>query len=196
MGRGEELEAKFEIPCSAKDSVISVLLSMGFREEERVVEQDIYLDHPLLNLKGGDKALRFRVKAPLRGAKGVQAFLTFKGPRVSEPGSFKRRVEINAAVSPEVLQVLKELGFKESIKVVKERIYFKNNRATVTVDDVEGLGCFIEVEAGSNSYEAVVEVLERLKDLRPRPVGLTYAELVELKARSEAMRDLDEGVTG
>jgi adenylate cyclase class 2 len=71
--------------------------------------------------------------------------LTFKGPRA--PGSVKIRDEINIECAQDPAAVLEALGFMVAARVSKDRESWRLGDVTVTIDAVEGVGEFAEVEA-------------------------------------------------
>lgn len=81
----------------------------------------------------------------LRTVAGRQE-LTLKGPRL-ERGPSKIREELNVAVTGDVEPFLEALGFEPVLSYRKETSIYSIGGATVSVDDVEGLGLFCEVEA-------------------------------------------------
>ena len=170
MARRLEVEVKVPVDCNELARVEERLKSLGARIEGPVVEEDIYMLHPCRDVVARDEAIRLRITA--KGAR-----LAYKGPRRGG-GSTKSRVEIEVDVDPAIISVLEALGFREGLRVMKRRIYAMLPRALVTIDRVEELGCFIEVES---AHGAEIEVEEALKllglDKRPR-ITESYASML------------------
>lgn len=169
---------KTEVEVKAKgnlDRARSALLALGAKPVKTEAQEDIYLSHPCRDMLGQDEALRLRLR-------GKGAELTYKGPR--QPGSGKVRTEITVEVSDaaEMLSILARLGFEEALRVRKVRETYVLNGIEVALDKVEGLGEFVEVEAGEHALSEVFEILEKLG--AEEIVEETYAELLFKGGRS------------
>ena len=71
--------------------------------------------------------------------------LTYKGPLV-EAESKTRREHETAVDDAATEGILDGLGFEPAATVEKHRRFFEYDGYTVTLDDVDGLGAFVEVE--------------------------------------------------
>ncbi|MEM1873205.1 MAG: class IV adenylate cyclase [Acidilobaceae archaeon] len=165
-----EVEAKYRVGCERFASIASTLESMGFENRGDSLEVDEYYQHPCRDFAATDEALRVR----RRGDGAVE--LTYKGPRESSL-NYKGRLELTARVadSEQLSKVLEALGFKKAVVVVKQRRVYEKSGVSVALDEVRGLGCFVEIEGGLESIESVAEKLG-LK--REDYVAETYAELL------------------
>ncbi len=161
-----EREVKLRIPCNSLDRIRDLLEKKGFSVVVEQREVDIYYSHPCRDFMDTDEALRLRVTDG-----GIR--LTYKGPRKMRDG-VKERVELEAPVGEGVTGILEALGFREALRVTKERVYYTRDGYTVTLDRVEGLGCFVEVE-GSDPWLLVEDL--GLKELGAERVDATYVEL-------------------
>ena len=173
-----EVEAKFRVVDAS--AVEARLAELGARLVSEVVEVDVYYNHPCRDFAASDEALR------VRHVDGSVS-LTYKGPRMG-PG--KTRREVSIGVDGDVESLLSALGFVEVARVVKRRRYYALGDVTVTVDRVEGLGEFVEVEVSVGDEGLVEEGFRRVMDVALR-LGLdpgnmerrTYLELLLAKNR-------------
>jgi adenylate cyclase class 2 len=173
----------FEVEVKARIDDVAVferaLLECGaefLRVEEHV---DVYYNNVgLRDFRVSDEALRLR-----RRDGGV--LLTYKGRRVE--GLSKSRCEIECGVSSfECMDaILRVLGFLPAGRVVKKRRVYSLGDFTVCLDDVVGLGCFVEVELSCEREEDVEEgvlrvvgLLERLGVPRGGLIRESYLELL------------------
>ena len=172
-----EVEAKIVLPsCSMLGRVEDAIQELGAVLINNVVEEDIYYQHPCRDFSSTDEALRLR-----RTNSGVHE-LTYKGPKKRQHG-LKERPEITLRVTDAdtIVELLHMLGFREVALVRKRRRYYRLNDFIVTLDEVNGLGCFVEIEyAGADKdvdqkMEWVMEMLG-LKDY-PRTVK-SYLEMI------------------
>ncbi len=160
-----EREVKLRLPCEALEEARRRLEEAGLRVEATVREVDVYYSHPCRDFLETDEALRLRIS-------GEGARLTYKGPRRVEAG-VKERLEIEAPVGEGVRGILEALGFREALRIVKDRVYMSGRGYTATLDRVEGLGCFVEIE-GEDPLRLAGEAL---KGLGAEVVEETYVEL-------------------
>ncbi len=164
-----EIEVKVPVDCGEVGGLLERLKELGAAVEGPLREVDIYLLHPCRDVVARDEAVRVRLS-------GGRARLTYKGPRVGE--GVKARLEVEADTEPRVLEVLEALGFREGLRVVKSRYYARLGRALVTLDKVEGLGCFVEVESLRSDPRDLEEAIGAL-GLAGRPlVTESYASML------------------
>ena len=172
-----EVETKIVLPeCEYLQRLRGKLASLGCIFEERVVEEDVYYQHPCRDFAETDEALRIRVV-------GDKVELTYKGPKKKVRNGVKAREEINVSIAsqPEQIKmVLERLEFKEVAVIRKERDYYNCGDVVVSLDRVEKLGCFVEIEyrgrgdAASRLEEVIVKLgLEGLER-----TTLSYLELL------------------
>ena len=161
-----EVKARVKLP---REELISRLISTGFVKRRLEHQLDIYFNHPCRDFKDTDEALRVRLT-------GGEASLCYKGPRML--GRAKMRVEIEVRVEdPEkVYRILKALGFREVARVEKQREVYEKEGVSIALDEVKGLGSFIEIEGSSE--EVVLRVAEELGLRREDFVNATYLEMV------------------
>lgn len=148
-----EAEAKVRVDCSEFAEIESRLASLGFSLVYSGVEEDVYYSHPCRDVLETDEAIRVR-----RSSAGKK--VTYKGPRMG--GRVKARVEYEARVDGDIEAILEHLGFRPAIVVRKSRRMYRGGSAIVTLDRVDGLGCFVEVESLDGSEEPVISVVKML----------------------------------
>jgi adenylate cyclase class 2 len=145
-----------------------------------VTQRDVYFDAPHRDFAARDEALRLREETD---AEGTTAVLTYKGPRLDEQA--KTRAEHETAVAdPNALErALEALGFSPAATVEKHRERFSLDGFTISLDAVEGLGEFVEVERGatdgevSDAQAAVADQVERLGLDPDEQISQSYLEL-------------------
>jgi len=141
---------------------------------------DTYYDHPTRSFAATDEALRVR-------REGERAVLTYKGPKVDDRSKTRREVESGLEDPAAVDAVLRAVGFEPvaTVRKTRERYRVAGERDyLVTLDDVAGLGEFVEVEAEADEAslaavrDGALVVLERL-DLDPADgLRAAYLELL------------------
>lgn len=142
----------------------------------RVHERDIYYNAPHRDFGTTDEALRLRYA-------GGTCTLTYKGKKMKEY-RLKAREELNCGVeSGEMMEtILQRLGFVRVAEVEKWREYYSFRGATVSLDEVKGLGSFVEIEApGSpvqNNPEEFVREIAKELGVVGEPILSSYLELL------------------
>jgi len=143
----------------------------GAVHEGAVVQEDTYFDAPHRSFAETDEALRVREVVGLgddRSEDAVEAALadassrvTYKGPLVDSETKTREEHETGVDSGTEMRAILDGLGFAEAARVRKVRERYGFQGVTVTLDDVDGLGEFVEVELETESEDDVPAARER-----------------------------------
>lgn len=178
-----EVEAK--VALDAPDALRARLHGLGAAATPAAVEDDTFFAHPGRDLAAGDEALRLRHLAPVSGFE-----LTYKGPRMA--GAYKARQEVTVRLADDPTALLAALGFVATVRLRKTRQRFRLGSLEVTLDHVEGLGWFAEVEAmGTDARATESAVQAALRELGlagHRRVDGSYVELALAAGASAAKR--------
>ncbi|HUH79012.1 MAG TPA: class IV adenylate cyclase [Methanoregula sp.] len=178
-----EIELKVSVPSLGP--VRGRLAELGAEPSGRVREHDIYYNAPHRDFAKTDEAIRVRYT-------NNHAVVTYKGAKVKGSG-LKAREELNTAVeSGDVFEkMLVRLGFVRTAEVNKWRENFRYAGASVSLDTVEELGTFVEVEImaedGGPDATARIERIAGEIGVHGEPILLSYLELV-LEKRSKTER--------
>jgi adenylate cyclase class 2 len=152
-----EIEVEVKVPCYDLDELEKRLMKRGARAIDEVTQEDFYLAHPCRDFGKSDEALRIR-------RSGKEWRLTYKGPKLD--GETKTREELEISVDPKVRGILEKVGFEEIMTIRKSRRVLMLDEIEVSLDRVEGLGDFVELEYKGESVEAgrrmIFQTMERL----------------------------------
>ena len=140
-----EVELKF--PVAGLATLEERLADIGAPISAAVVEADTYFAHPARDFAKTDEALRLR-------RKGQSHYITYKGPKVDAATKTRREIELSLAADEQGFQVwrslLEALGFSAAGEVRKRRrkaqVTWQNRSVEVSLDEVERLGTFVELE--------------------------------------------------
>jgi adenylate cyclase class 2 len=170
-----EVEVKARAPKDIAEKIAALGASVLAVENH----QDLYFNSPLRDFKESDEALRIRIKE--EGAR-----LTYKGPKLDK--TTKSRLERTVKIDdPQQMElILSAIGFVLSAQVRKRRSKYSYEGVVLAIDEVEGLGSFVEVEAeGVGDYEEQrLKVLSILSQLGlHESIQSSYLELLEEKRR-------------
>jgi adenylate cyclase class 2 len=161
------------------------LAELGADPVGTVTQVDTYFDAPHREFTETDEALRIRRESR---DDETNARLTYKGPLVEAESKTREEVEAAVANGDDVRAILEALGFSPAATVRKERERFHHAEFTVTLDSIDGLDTFVEVEthadteaAVQENREAAFELLERLNldpddQIRTSYLGLLLAD--------------------
>ena len=140
-----EVELKF--PLDDFERIVSQIERLHAERGEPVEQRDLYFAHPQRDFAKTDEALRLR-------SVGRRNCTTYKGPIVDSQTKTRREIEILLAegetAAAEFRELMLLLGFREVRTVVKTRVPFhlewEGRRVELALDDVVGLGTFLEME--------------------------------------------------
>lgn len=129
-----------------------------------------------------DRATRLRKGTYLRlRSAGSRRELTFKGKKELK-GLDKCRLELTVALGDgPLLELLDSIGLEPFLSYTKETEIWSISGAHVSLDDVEGIGRFCEIEAHDDAadLQAIADMLElRQRTFEPRGYRTLAAELL------------------
>lgn len=174
------LEIELKARVNDLGHIRAELLRRNARFLHRSHEHDIYYNAPHRDFALTDEALRVRYT-------DGNTVVTYKGAKLKDLG-LKAREEFNTAVeSGEVVeQIFSRLGFTKTAAVDKLRETYSLSDATISLDEVDGLGTFVEIEViAETDKKQALATIDRLK----KELGITgeailssYLELALSKA--------------
>ncbi len=136
--------------------------------------RDTYLRHPSRDFRSTDEALRIR---EVNG----EPFITYKGPRLAGPIKIRPEIELPmvAGTVEEWLGIWGHLGFVVALTVPKSREVYELEHVgrllTITLDQVESLGAFTEIERIVNSPSEIEQAQADIQEVG-RMLQLTEVE--------------------
>jgi len=150
-------EVEVKIPAT-HDPVRERLEALDAEPLGAVRQHDTYYDHPTRDFAETDEALRLRRESSTGDGPEV-AVLTYKGPLVDDRTKTREEQETEVEDREAAHAILQAVGFDAAAVVEKHRERYGIDGFVVTLDAVEGLGSYVEVEAGSAAAD-----LEALSD--------------------------------
>jgi adenylate cyclase class 2 len=168
-----EIEMKFPVTDLAAVGARLIEASAGQTDARQEVDQ--YFNAPDRDFARTDEALRLRHIGPVN-------LVTYKGPKLDPQTKTRREVEVRLADGPDAAnafaQLLSRLGYRSVTMVSKRRRVFHIERqgfsVEICLDEVEGLGPFVELEIMApedNLNEARTLLLQLAAEL-----GLSHSE--------------------
>jgi adenylate cyclase class 2 len=140
-----EVEQKF--PVADMALLEARLAAIGAAILEPHSEVDLYFAHPARDFAQTDEALRIRRQGPSNS-------ITYKGPKIDQTTKTRREIELSLPPGEESAEawagLLETLGFLPVAEVRNRRrkveVSWQGRRVEGSLDDVEGLGRFAELE--------------------------------------------------
>ena len=137
-----------------------LLYQIGAKYIRTINQTDIYFQHPKKDFKKTDEALRIRQEEK-------KLILTYKGPKIEGKSKTREELEVHLDDQAKMQEILQNLGFKAFFPIKKTRKLFSLNRIKISIDKIEELGTFIELETKVKTKEEVPEavkiLLEKIK---------------------------------
>ncbi|MEO5927698.1 MAG: class IV adenylate cyclase [Patescibacteria group bacterium] len=168
--------SKENVECEAKFRVIELssverrLVDANFSFNREEDQRDTYFKHPT---RAGLSSFPTYLRVRTYGARSSIAMH-------HKLANFKWAEDETSVTDGDVVRrIYENLGFDIDVEVHKLRRYFKRGEMEVVLDDVKGLGTFIEIEGPS--VDAVFECAASLGFLRADAEALegkSYADLV------------------
>lgn len=184
----ETFEVEVKVPITDSEEMRQRLLDSGASQLNSEVQVDTYFDHPCRAFEETNEAVRVRTRKPLDevdlDSSHALNELTYKGPKIDQKTKTRLEysVDINDAAS--LSKILEKLGFKPVATVTKKRTFYTLRDITISIDDVEQVGLFLELE--SIAYEksemesakrTIFDILDKLGIDSDKSVRESYLEL-------------------
>lgn len=147
-----EVEQKF--PVEGLAPLEAALAPLGAAFHGECQQADHYFNHPQRDFAVTDEALRIR-------SVGEENFVTYKGPKIDAATKTRRELELplepGMAAAQQFGELLEALGFRPVACVRKTRrkyqLDWQGRPFEVALDDVAGLGQFVELETQTAAAE-------------------------------------------
>ncbi|SDJ24990.1 adenylate cyclase, class 2 [Halovenus aranensis] len=150
-------EVEMKVPGN-HDRVTEALTDAGATHLGAVRQEDTYYDAPDRDFATTDEALRIRRETVDSECRTV---VTYKGPLVDDHSKTRSEAETTVDDGESMRAVLEGLGYEPAARVAKDRERYELDDCVVTLDAVEGLGDFVEVERDVPSEADVAAAREQ-----------------------------------
>lgn len=165
------MEIEIKAKLRDKAAVMQKLTALGCEFSEPKTQDDMVWVKNMGDLPtflGNDVFLRIRVEG------GGKTILTAKKPKniAGEGNLVKREHEVVVDSAEEARVILEMLGLKEAVRTIKTRQKALHAGYDICIDEVEGLGSFIEVEKIADEKDADKILEEMMEFLAPLGVSV------------------------
>jgi len=171
------LEIEIKLPIESPEAVKEGLRTMGFSPEETWTQEDTYFNSKEFDLRRQDKALRLREEVHPAGGRKMYT-LNYKGPKLDAISMSRTELEMEITDPKTMEDILRGLGYDPvDIRVKKERTSFRRGSLTAALDQVEGLGTFLELERMGTDEEDREKGTEKMEQVITE-LGYSMADTV------------------
>ncbi len=162
-----EIELKASLSGINTGQLRDALKETGFTKGLRKEETDLYFNGNDRDFRKTDEALRLRQSLVLSAdSPAAKTFITYKGSKVDDRSQTRPELETAVGDFAVMKELLEKLGYTEVMTVRKEREYYHRENVTICLDQVDGLGSFIELEQVEKDLTTKKEaVIDQLLDL-------------------------------
>lgn len=159
-----EVEVKAKI--NSFKEIEDELEKIGATKTKKEFQEDIYFNSPVVDFAKTDEALRIRTT---KENDNTNIFITYKGPKIDSASKTRKEIEMGIDDAGKCSEIFEEIGFKKVRTVRKNRQYYQYENFEISLDDIEGLDPYMEIEIGledgedySNAQDKIFELFERL----------------------------------
>ena len=135
---------------------------LGATKTKTEFQEDIYFASPIVDFGQTDEALRIRTT-------NNNTFITYKGPKLNDKAKTRKEVEMTIESAAKAQDIFEEVGFRAARVVRKNRQYYIYENFEISLDDVEGLPPYMEIEIAlddnqdySNAQDKIFELFKKL----------------------------------
>lgn len=175
-----EVEVKAKIDNF--EDIEKKLDELGAKKSKKEFQEDIYFNSPVVDFAKTDEALRIRTT---KENDNTNIFITYKGPKIDKKSKTRKEIEMGIDDAEKCSGIFEAIGFEKVRAVRKNRQYYTYENFEISLDDIEGLDPYMEIEValedGSDYGEAQNSIFELFEKL-----GITdgfertsYLELLE-----------------
>ena len=166
MERGVKMiEVEVKLPVEDLNEIKRNLVKIGFEESSCIEERDTYFDNQQGDIRAKDEALRVRETKDYRTGK-IRAQINFKGKRLDAGTMTREELETgveNGEISRKILQAIGYIPVAP--EVIKERIMLRRESVTACLDNVRGLGEFLQLEILADSKKQKDAALGQIENI-------------------------------
>jgi len=178
------IEVEVKAHVSDFKGVKQRLIEIGAEKIREEHQEDTYFNAPHRDFAKTDEALRIR---EIPEGNGKKIILTYKGAKMDSRSKTREEIEVEVLDSENMAAILKNVGFKVAAAVKKDRINYNFRDSTVSLDDVHGVGKFVEIEKQASEGENFEDALDEIFGIY-KQIGIdegferrSYLELLEIK---------------
>lgn len=161
---GMSIEVEIKVKIQNRKQVMDSLKKIGFLENRCVIETDIYYNSKHYDFAALGEALRIRTVKDPESPKETSV-ITYKGAKLDQVSMTRQELETEVGDGETVRKILEHIGFCPVSPVEKKRLYLNKDNMTACLDNVKGLGDYLELEILTDTEEKRTEALKQIEDV-------------------------------
>lgn len=185
------IEVEIKLPVRDRRNLQKKLEEDGFVKSHLVRETDRYFNGVDRDFKKTDEAFRIRKTEWLERSALKEdsvltddvpeqtTYITYKGPKLGNVGMSRKELETTVGDAKVMREILISLGYRPVQPVVKTRQYYSHKDMTACVDQVEGLGDYLELEVLVDAEGERPQALKRIKE-QLKKLGYSMGETTRI----------------
>ncbi|RAP43672.1 class IV adenylate cyclase [uncultured Methanosphaera sp.] len=163
------IEVEMKAKINDKVKTLEKIKEIGGTYSHTEKQHDIYFNAPDKNFKETDEALRIR---EIPEDDDFKRILTYKGPKIDPKSKTRKEIEVEIADTDNMVDILVNLGFKPAAIVNKVRRIFIYKEYTVTLDKLDKLGYYMEIEYVAKEGSDIEEIRNNIYNVFEK-LGIT-----------------------
>ena len=185
------IEVEVKLPIPDPEGVKNRILEAGFKEQRFIEERDTYFDNTRGDIRANGEALRVRETKDCRTGK-KQAQINYKGKKLDTQTMTRRELETGVEDGAVCREILQAIGYSPAEpEVIKIRTMLQKDSVTACLDNVRGLGDFLELEILVEREEKKDAALGQIKDIL-NSLGYQVSDSVQTSYLSMLQRKADK----
>lgn len=185
------IEVEVKLPIPDPEGVKNRILEAGFKEQRFIEERDTYFDNARGDIRANGEALRVRETKDCRTGK-KQAQINYKGKKLDTQTMTRRELETGVEDGAVCREILQAIGYSPAEpEVIKVRTMLQKDSVTACLDNVRGLGDFLELEILVEREEKKDAALGQIKDIL-NSLGYQVSDSVQTSYLSMLQRKADK----
>ena len=185
------IEVEVKLPIPDPEGVKNRILEAGFKEQRFIEERDTYFDNTRGDIRANGEALRVRETKDCRTGK-KQAQINYKGKKLDTQTMTRRELETGVEDGAVCREILQAIGYSPAEpEVIKIRTMLQKDSVTACLDNVRGLGDFLELEILVEREEKKDAALGQIKDVL-NSLGYQVSDSVQTSYLSMLQRKADK----
>jgi len=177
-----EVEVKAKINNTKK--IRETLTKMNIKKTKEEYQEDIYFASPIADFSKTDEALRIRKTTSDTDEKII---ITYKGPKIDKSSKTREEIETIVENKENLKIILEKIGFHPVRTIKKRREFYKFEKFEISLDFVEGLEPYMEIETILNDEKPYNDIQNEIFEIFKK-IGISdgfertsYMELLENK---------------